>query len=221
MKQDKEEKKNSKFKEYYKKFKEAWAIPQKRAGIKLLGYLIFFVILFTVSAIVSRVGNSNKLYNESNTTTTTAIIKEDKYNDKQNNLLNSKHNINYTISINDIEYKINGTLENNIINGYLESTDDINKIIIESDKIYSLKKEEKIELETDIDINLLNLNKIINLIKQNSGIIERIDENNKNYSYKVNYNEKELNIKIYTNENNIYQIDILFDNNSYILNFDN
>ena len=221
MKKTNEEKKNSKFKEYHKKFKEAWAIPQKRAGIKLLGYLIFFIILFMTSAIVSRVGNENKIYNESTNTTTKEIIKEDKYNNKQNNLLNSKHNINYVINIDDLEYKINGTLENNIINGYLESIDDIKKVIIEEDTLYSLKNEEKIQLETDIDCSLLNLNTIINLIKQNTSIIETIDENNKNYNYKINYNEKKLNIKIYTNENNIYQIDIIYDNSNYVLNFDN
>ena len=209
MKQDNKEKKY-KLKEYYKKFKEAWAIPQKRAGIKLLGYLIFFIILFIISAIVNGVNNTNKVYNEKSQTTT-KIIKEDKYSDKLNYLLNNKHSINYVIKINDKEYTINGSLNN----------DEIKKIIIEKYKLYEIKNEEKIELETDIDINLLNLNRVINLIKQKTGIIERIDENYKNYFYKENYNEKELNIKIYTNENSIYKIDIIHDNYSYNLNFDN
>ena len=213
------DKKDSKLKTFYKNFKSAWAIPQKRAGIKLLAYFIFFIIFFLIAGIVNRISDTSKIYNE-NTTTTTKILKEDKYKDKQDKLINNKHNVNIVINVNNIEYKINGILENNLINGYLESNDTIKKVLIENNTLYEIKNNENIKLDLDINYNLLNIDYIIDLIKNTKTIIER-NENSIIYYYTIQIDGYDNNIKIYTNENDIYRIDIFNDSSKYELNFDN
>ena len=212
MKNEKENKKEQ-LKELYSKFKSAWADPRKKAGIKLLGYLIFFIILLLFASITSHM---NK-YTSSNTKTTTTTTVQDKYNDKQKKLLTNKYSINYVININNIEYKINGNIENNIINGYFETPNGIKKIVFKENNLYEVNNEQEILLETEINKNLIDLEYILNLIKQNSAIISDKEET-KTYTY--NIDNLGLNIIVNTNEENITQINIKESINAYILNFD-
>lgn len=213
MKNEKDSKKEQ-IKELYSKFKVAWSDPRKRAGIKLLGYLLFFIILFLFAAITS---NMNK-YKTTTSQTTTTTITIDKYNEKQKSLLTNKYSINYVININNIEYKINGTIENNIVNGYLETPIGIKKIVFKENNLYEINNEQEILLESELNKNLIDLEYIINLIKQNSAIISD-KEDKKTYNY--NIDNLGLNIIVTTNEENITQINITEATNTYILNFDN
>lgn len=212
MKNEKENKKEQ-LKELYSKFKIAWADPRKKAGIKLLGYLIFFIILLLFASITSHM---NK-YTSSNTKTTTTTTVQDKYNDKQKKLLTNKYSINYVININNIEYKINGNIENNIINGYFETPNGIKKIVFKENNLYEVNNEQEILLESEINKNLIDLEYILNLIKQNSAIISDKEET-KTYTY--NIDNLGLNIIVNTNDENITQINIKESINAYILNFD-
>lgn len=213
MKNEKDSKKEQ-IKELYSKLKTAWSDPRKRAGIKLLGYLFFFIILFLFAAIAS---NMNK-YKTTTSQTTTTTITIDKYNEKQKSLLTNKYSINYVININNIEYKINGTLENNIVNGYLETPIGIKKIVFKEKNLYEINNEQEILLESELNKNLIDLEYITNLIKQNSAIISD-KEDTKTYNY--NIDNLGLNIIVTTNEENITQINITETTNTYILNFDN
>lgn len=212
MKNEKGNKKEQ-LKELYSKFKTAWADPRKKAGIKLLGYLIFFIILLLFASITS---HTNK-YTNSNTNPTTTTNIQDKYNDKQKKLLTNKYSINYVININNIEYKINGNIENNIINGYFETPNGIKKIIFKENNLYEINNEQEILLETEINKNLIDLEYILNLIKQNSAIISD-KEDTKTYTY--NIDNIGLNIIVATTEENISQINITETTNTYTLNFD-
>lgn len=206
--------KKNKIKELYNKFKEAWKEPRKKAGIKLLCYLLFFFIFFLLAAISSELksyDNSKK----TTTTTTTKII--DKYNDKQKDLLTNKYRISYVININNNEYKINGTIENNIVNGYFETPNGIKKIKFKENNLYEINNEQETLLESEINKNLIDLEYITNLIKQNSAIISD-KEDAKTYTY--NIDNIGLNIIVTTNEDNISQININETTNSYTLNFD-
>lgn len=213
MKNEKNSKKEQ-IKELYSKFKIAWGDSRKRAGIKLLGYLFFFIILFLFAAITS---NINK-YKTTTSQTTTTTITIDKYNEKQKSLLTNKYSINYVININNIEYKINGTIENNIVNGYLEAPIGIKKIVFKENNLYEINNEQEILLESELNKNLIDLEYITNLIKQNSAIISD-KEDKKTYNY--NIDNLGLNIIVTTNEENITQINITEATNTYILNFDN
>lgn len=212
MKNEKENKKEQ-IKELYSKFKTAWADPRKKAGIKLLAYLIFFIILLLFASITSHL---NKYKSTTNKTTTTTTV-QDKYNDKQNDLLTNKHNVLYVININNNEYKIEGTIENNKLVAFFDTPNGIKRILLEDDILYEINKDEKIVLETELNKNLINLEYIINLIKQNSAIISDKD-NEKTYTY--NINSLGLNIIVTTNEDSITKINITETTNTYILNFD-
>lgn len=212
MKNEKENKKEQ-IKEIYSKFKTAWADPRKKAGIKLLAYLIFFIILLLFASITSHL---NKYKSTTNKTTTTTTV-QDKYNDKQNDLLTNKHNVLYVININNNEYKIEGTIENNKLVAFFDTPNGIKRILLEDDILYEINKDEKIVLETELNKNLINLEYIINLIKQNSAIISDKD-NEKTYTY--NINSLGLNIIVTTNEDSITKINITERTNTYILNFD-
>lgn len=207
MKKDNEKEKLNKFKELYNNYKEAKKDPVKKAGMKLLGYFIFFLILVLVANISSEFDKKNT--QTTTKTTTTKII--DSYVEKQKDLLTNKYNINYEIKCNDIIYKINGTLENNIINGYLEKESVIKKIIIKNNVIY----ENDIVLETEFKVDNLNLNNIINTIKQTSAFIKEKD-NVKTYLYELDAKK----IYIECNEEQIVSIKVEEDNNVYTMNFD-
>ena len=209
---------NSKIKDYYNQLKEAWKIPYKRAGIKLMGYLLLFIIIFLLASITSRIDNNKKTYDSDKTT---IIVQENKYLDKLNNLITKKQNISYIIYLGNVEYKINGIINNNIIDGYIEYNDEIKKIIIEANSINELKNNEKKELDLGINLELINLSSIVKTIKEKSSIIERIDDNTINYIYNLNINNKDCIIKVYSNEDMIYKIDINSETDKYILNFDN
>lgn len=203
-----------KFKDFLHKLKEVWKDPRKKAGIKLLSYFIFFFVFMLIASIVN---NVKSYENNGNLRTTTTTIQVDKYNEKQKDLLTNKYNINYVININDKEYKINGIIENNIVTGYIESDADIKKIKIKDKNIYEIINDNEISLETDIDINLISLDYIINIVKQNRGIIK--DEKGiKIYTYNIN----DINSIIYieTDEDSINKINIENNTNKYQLNFD-
>lgn len=210
---NKKDSKKEQVREIYSNIKTAWANPRKKAGIKLLGYLIFFIVLFLFAAITSNINEYKTTINKTSTTTTTS---PDKYIDKQKSLLTNKYNINYIININSVEYKINGTIDNNIVNGYFETPDGIKKIVFKDSILYEINNQEEVLLESELNNNLIDINYIINLIKQNSAIISD-NEETKTYTYNIN----NLNIVVTTNEESILKINITDLTNIYILNFDN
>lgn len=203
------------FKDLFIKLKEAWKDPRKKAGIKLLSYFIFFFVFMLMASIVNSVKIND--YNKPVTTTTTTTVKVDKYNDKQKDLLTNKYNVSYVINISENEYKINGTLENNIVNGYLESNSGIKKIVIKNNTLYEIVNDSEVILESDIDANFISLDYIIDLIKTNRAIIK--DENGiKTYTY--NINDIKAQIYVETDEENINNINIDTNTSKYNLNFD-
>jgi len=210
MKKDNE--KINKFKELYNKYKEAKKDPIKKAGMKLLGYLIFFLILILVANITNEIEKNNKP-KTTTTTTTTKII--DSYVEKQNDLLTKKYNVNYEIKYNEKEYKINGTIENNILKGYLEFDNNIDKIVLKNGLIYELNNDIENTLEVEFDIKNLNLKDIINTVKQSSAFIKEKD-NIKTYLYELDTKK----IYIESIKEQIVSIKIEEENNIYTMNFD-
>jgi len=206
MKKDNE--KVNKIKELYNKYKEAKKDPRKKAGMKLFGYLIFFLLIALIANIGQEFDKTQTSIKQTNTTTIKIV---DSYVEKQNDLLTNKYNINYEIKYNDIVYKINGTLENNIINGYLEKDSVIKKINIKNNVMY----ENDVVLENEFNVDNLNLNNIINTIKQTSAFIKEKDDI-KTYLYEF----ESKNIYIECNEEYINSIKVEEDNNIYTMNFD-
>ena len=216
MKKIQENEKNKKsLKELYANYKEIKADPRRYAGMKLLGYLIFFVIFLLIAFISSHIDSYDNEPSKK-TITTTTTEKTEKYYDKQQDLLKDKYTINYVIKINDIEYKINGNIENGVVEGYLENIDNIKKVIIK-DNIYEVVNGEEKVLESDINFNYVDIKYLINLLKQSSSIKENINDEVK---YIYNVENLDGNIIVYSNSDTIYKITILDGINEYNLNFD-
>ncbi len=209
---NKKEKKN-----FFTKLKEAWRNPHKKAGIKLLMYLIFFVVLISLTMISRGINNIEKEYNKVNNKVNDS---DNKYVDKQNKILNDKSNINVVIMINDFEYKINGVLENNVISGYFESNDGIKKIIIKNGVMYEIVDNNEIVFNTVIDCSLFDFENMFDVIKNSNAIIENVN-GYKNYTYNISRNNNILNVVIYTNSKSIFKIEYKYDNDEYVIHFDN
>jgi len=206
-------KKKTKLGEYIKKFKELWAIPRYRAIIKLSLYGIMFLLIIIMANISSSMNSSNNEKEE--TKSYTEIIK---LYDLDNAL------INYNLKINDINYKLEGKVQNNILNGYLDNNTEIRKITIKENNIYEIKNNEEIineKLNTLLNAKLLIPKNIIELVKRESAYINKgkeettytfeINDNNIKYEVLISINNEEItNIKAY-NENFEYNLLVDFD----------
>ncbi len=198
------------------KFKSAWKVPRKRAGIKLLGYFIFLLIFFML-AIIGNNSNNERKYEKKETTTTTE--KKENLTEKQKKFLNNSHQVSYEITTPSNTYKINGTLKESIIEGYLETTDTIKKITIKDNIIYENKNNELINMEIEFDTNYLNISNIFNLIEKNRAFIKE-ENNNKIYQYSISIDDITANINLITDKTKINEIDINYNNIIYNLDFD-
>lgn len=208
-------KKDSKIKSFYNSLKEAWKDPRKKAGIKLLSYFIFFIILFLLAFITNQINKTNNSVNKEPDKTTKVT---DTYINKLNSLLTDKYNIEYTLNNEEKVLKIDGVLNNNQINGYLEYDNTIKKIVIKDNNIYEIVNDVENVINLDYDISLLNLNNLITLLKSNSPIKE-VKDNISKYTYNVTYKDLSLNI-IVSMENYIKEIDITNETLKYYLIFD-
>lgn len=198
------------------KFKSAWKVPRKRAGIKLLGYFIFLLIFF-ILAIIGNNSNNERKYDKKETKNTTEI--KENLTAKQKKFLDNNHQISYEITTPSNTYKINGTLKESIIEGYLETTDTIKKITIKDNSIYEYKNNELVLLEIEFDTSYLNVTNIFNLIEKNRAFIKE-EDNNKIYQYSLSINDITANINLITDKNKINEIDVNYNNIIYNLNFD-
>lgn len=208
-------KKDSKIKSFYNSLKEAWKDPRKKAGIKLLSYFIFFIILFLLAFITNQINKTNNNINKEPDKTTKVT---DTYINKLNSLLTDKYNIEYTLNNEEKVLKIDGVLNNNQINGYLEYDNTIKKIVIKENNIYEIVNDVENIINLDYDISLLNLNNLITLLKSNSPIKE-VKDNISKYTYNVTYKDLSLNIVV-SMEEYIKKIDITNETLKYYLIFD-
>lgn len=208
-------KKDNKIKSFYNYLKEAWKDPRKKAGIKLLSYLIFFLILFLLAFITNQINKTNNNINKEPDKTTKVT---DTYINKLNSLLTDKYNIEYTLNNEEKVLKIDGVLNNNQINGYLEYDNTIKKIVIKDNNIYEIVNDVENIINLDYDISLLNLNNLITLLKSNSPIKE-VKDNISKYTYNVTYKDLSLNIVV-SMEEYIKKIDITNETLKYYLIFD-
>lgn len=208
-------KKDSKIKNFYNSLKEAWKDPRKKAGIKLLSYFIFFIILFLLAFITNQINKTNNNLNKEQDKTTKVT---DTYINKLNSLLTDKYNIEYTLNNEEKVLKIDGVLNNNQINGYLEYDNTIKKIIIKDNNVYEIVNDVENIINLDYDMSLLNLNDLITLLKSNSPIKE-VKDNISKYTYNVIYKDISLNIVV-SMEDYIKEIDITNETLKYNLIFD-
>lgn len=205
-----------KIKELFNKLKEAWKVPRKKAGIKLICYFIFLLIFFMIAAIGNRADNEKI---ESTTTTTTTSVTET-LSYKQKELLNSSFNIKYEIKIDENNYTINGTLKSSVLEGYLEENTGIKKIKLTDGVLTEINNDLSNPLETNINTNLIDVKNILGLVEKSRAYIEN-KEGIKTYKYSLNIDNLDNIITIFTDKKRIFKITINNTNSEYTLNFDN
>ncbi len=204
---------SDKFINFLKALKKTYKDPKKKAIIKLSFYIIFFMILFISAAIIN---NSESKLVENKEEEKETI--KDNYATLLTNLVNNNQNINYIIKNNDIEYKINGTIKDKILEGYLESNTEIKKILLKDNILYEIDNETYVQSSIDFNHDLINIYYIFNILDQNRPYIEATDYN-KIYTYNIIINDVDTNIKVFTNLKKITSIEIEFTNLWFNLNF--
>lgn len=195
-----------KIKEYYNKFKELWSVPRYRAIIKLSIYAFMFIVIFSLASVFN---NANS--NDTNSEKSYAEILD--ATDVEN------LDIKYNIKVMNSSYIIEGEINNNILNGYIENNGSIKKIKIKENTIYNI-----INNVEAIDEELNNLlikdfllpKNIIELTTNEAAYIEK-GEKNSIYTYEVNYNNINYEIRLTTNLENLTNITISNDTINYNL----
>lgn len=144
------------------------------------------------------------------------------YFEKLDKLLNSNYDFTYIVYKDDLKIKFEGANESNIIEGYKENTSGIVKYRIKDQKIYQLLIDEEIEMNNlydDIDASLVDLNYIVEMLKQFSeNDIVITEEGNINiYSYDIQHNEQNIKIVVNENKDEIEKIVIEKNNEKYEL----
>ena len=112
-------------------------------------------------------------------------------------------------------------MEQKNILGQIETNNTIKNIIIKNNELYEINNNEEILLNYEFNKNYINIEYILNEIKQNNAFIQE-KENIKTYLYEIeNDNENITKIYVKCNEENIKEIKINELDNEYILNFEN
>lgn len=194
-------------KKLIEKYKLLKTKPRLYSLFKLLLWVPFFALIFILNAIAT---NNNELIIDNRITTD---VKKITFTDIKNNFLKSNLSINYIIN----DYFIEGTIEDSVLNGTLETSETLEKISIDNDNLYIVKKNEK-----TIDTNLLSdINKkyllpitLFKLLDDYSSVT-KIEDNLTLYIYEIDNNK----IVIYTNEDKINKVEIESQDIKYELNF--
>lgn len=199
--------KTKKIKEFLKKIKELWAIPRYRALIKLSLYGVMFLIIIIMANFYSGVQNNSEETNKS----FSEILNSTNFNNTE---------INYNIKVDNIEYKIDGQIENSILIGYLESNNSIKKIKLDNNIIYNTGNNNEVvddELNNIFIKEFLIPKKIIDLIDNESAYIEKSDSAT-SYTYEITHNNNQYEITLTTNLEVITNISVNNSDIQYNLN---
>lgn len=216
------------------KIKEMKKTSRGKAILKLIGWVIFFFIIFIFCVVASliKTPNSEKANNRANV----QDVIEQATGDENitipmllEELLISNYNYEYKITINDATYIFNGKKENNIEQGYKESSNGIIKYYIDDTGIYQETTNEKIliiDLYENIDATYLNLSNIITTIENlELSDTEALEVLYPTYYAKDNVNSYYVSFVLRVSEENNHVKSIIIkalDNSyEYNLNFDN
>ena len=203
-----------KIKEYFIIIKQLWSNKKTRAWIGLVFYFIFFLIL----AVLMRISPGSK-----EPATSTEYIKTSDIKTIMSNLEDlSRKDYNYKIVIADIE--VIGT----VVNG-TNSFDYLgNNYIFVYDKIYK-RVDSNLELidnllNTEIPINLITIDKILNCLQNLDYRYDSYINSNFEVIYDVQSSKMAsdlldtMTVKLYGKDNVTNKIVISYQNNDYVLN---
>lgn len=188
-------------------------------GFKALMKIVLFFLLVGLMMLITYLGKSNQ--KETTKTTTTIPVKQEtsvvNYKDALEVLMNNNHEVSMVIKNHDTKYQINYSIEDSIIDGYIETVNGTYHFNIKDDKVYEIKlneEKENPELLSEFNLTYFDTTKLINSLK-NELATKQLNQDKMIYHYiidNVNYyiildNNKINNIQIKTDN---YEYDILY-----------
>lgn len=188
-------------------------------GFKALMKIVLFFLLVGLMMLITYLGKSNQ--KEPTKTTTTIPVKQEtsvvNYKDALDVLMNNNHEVSMVIKNHDTKYQINYSIEDSIIDGYIETVNGTYHFNIKDDKVYEIKlneEKENPELLSEFNLTYFDTTKLVNSLK-NELATKQLDQDKMIYHYiidNVNYyiildNNKINNIQIKTDN---YEYDILY-----------
>ena len=189
--------------------------PAFKALIKLsLYFLLFFIIILVVSLGGGTTETENNTEKKEETTTNTSTqIKS--YKDMLNHILINNNSFKYEININDDRFIIEYTIEDNILNGIMETNEGAKKFSIKDNTIYEIKLNEEYEnneLFSDINLDYLNIYSLINILSS-SKAMKLLNDDKVLYNYTI---DNTL-VTVTVQDEKISNIEINQDNNTYLI----
>lgn len=188
--EEQEEKKVSKLSLFWTYYKE---VPGVKALVKLILYFIFFAVIISVVAC------NQDTYKQQEQE------KKEKYEEKQSitykeildKLLTNNLNITYNIKINEIEYRIDATYQNQELTGILKTIDKTTEFKIKDNLVYEVGLNEEIEnaaILSDINIAYLLPDTLLSLLESNKST-KMINNDEVIYSYEIDNIKYQVTVK--------------------------
>lgn len=208
--------KKNKNEERYENFFEVlirnWkTVPGLKELVKLfLGFMFLFILVIVMVGTNNETRKSNKTTTTTITTTTTTA---NSYANIIDYFIKSKFSAEGTILIDNVEYSLNYTYQDNVLTGYLENINNTYHFKIKDNQIYEIKlnnEELNENIFNGIDINYIIPNKLKEVLITNDFV-------KSDNSYIYNLENKRMNV--ITNGKTINKIDIEENNNKYKIEF--
>lgn len=186
-------------------------VPGFKNLIKLLGFVIFCIIFFTVLGLSSNTDSTKKTEPVNNNTSIS-------YKTILDNFVSHKVSFNADIMLADKNYKLQATVLNNVIDGYLDSADGITHFKVQDGIIYEVKmnsEKENEEILKGLNTNYLIPSYLINMINDVTAL-KTVDNDTITYSYQLD----NVVLDIIVNENLITNIKVTNDFITYNIDYE-
>lgn len=209
--EEEKDKKASKFKILVELYKQSPAI---KALAKLFLYFIFFSIIISVVALSGSNTSERDTPSLEDKKTTESVEKS--YRDILNETTLKNKKYNYEVINGEEKNIINYTIEESGLSGFYEKADStIKKFIIKDNNVYEVVLKEEKEnnsLFGDLNLNIINIYKLIELISNNKGL-KMLEDDYIVYKYDLD----NLIISVSVKNESITIIDVLENNIHYII----
>ena len=192
-------------------------------GFKALMKIVLFFVLVSIMMLITYLGKSSQRELKSTTTTTTTKVTDVNensvvnYKDALEILMKNNHEVSMVIQNNDTKYQINYSIQDNIIDGYLETITGTHHFKIQNDIVYEINLNEEKEnpnLLNEFNINYFDTTKLINSLKNE---IATKQLNNDKMIY--HYIRDSINYYVILDNNQINNIQIKTDKYEYDISY--
>ena len=193
-------------------------------GFKALMKIVLFFVLVSIMMLITYLGKSSERELKSTTTTTTTTKVTDvnensvvNYKDALEILMKNNHEVSMVIQNNDTKYQINYSIQDNIIDGYLETVAGTHHFKIQNDIVYEINLNEEKEnpnLLNEFNINYFDTTKLINSLK-NEIATKQLNNDKMIYHYIID----SINYYVILDNNQINNIQIKTDKYEYDISY--